>query len=92
MRAPDPKPAGTWDFYGACAPDDETGMASRRANESFTLGCFQWVPMARGEGTKAGKVQKRIRGASGNPAAAFNAARAYCAERNGAPSEEPAHG
>lgn len=83
MREPEPKAAGTWDFYGACAPaENADGTYGYVGGETFTLGCFQWVPMARGKKVKKGKVQYRVKGISTDPAAAFKAARDFCAKKN----------
>lgn len=83
MNPPEPKPAGTWDFYGACAPQVfADGRVQRVQSETFTLGIFQWVPRARGKGTKPGLVQRRIRGRSDNPLRAFADARQFCDENN----------
>lgn len=71
------KPAGTWDFDGACAP----GRAHGR-HRTFSLGCFQWIPKASGKGTKRGKVVKRFVGLTDDPESAFEQARAWCTERN----------
>ena len=83
MKDPEPKPAGTWDFKGACAPTHiRGGKYSGGIGETFSLGCFQWVPMARGAGTKPGKVSYRVKGMRHDPAPAFNAAAEYCARKN----------
>jgi hypothetical protein len=52
----DPKPY-EWDFDGACAPGAEWS-----GRESFSVGIFQWVPKAGGEGVKRSKVIRRIKG------------------------------
>ena len=83
MKTPDPKPAGTWDFKGSCAPTHiGDGQYSGGMGECFSLGCFQWVAMARGKRTKPGKVVHRVRGMRHDPAPAFKAAADYCARRN----------
>lgn len=84
MKDPEPKPAGTWDFRGACAPEPlpDGGFRKNGMSETFTLGCFQWVPLARGKGTKAGRVVYRVKGHTSAPAAAFAAAEAYCVRKN----------
>lgn len=84
MREPTPKPAGTWDFYGACAPNEDARELSMQ--ETFTLGCFQWVSMARGRGVKRGKVQYRVKGSTRSPREAYDEARAFCAKKNAQPT------
>lgn len=81
MRMPEPKPAWTWDFYGACAPNEDDAVAHAR-QETFTLGCFQWEPKSRGPGVKKGKVRYRVKGKMDDPKKAFDAARDYCARKN----------
>ena len=83
MKHPDPKPAGTWDFYGGCAPTrNPNGTFRQGCGDSFTLGCFQWAPLARGKGTKRGKVAYRVKGLASDPQPAFDAAEAWCAKKN----------
>jgi hypothetical protein len=79
---PDPKPAGTWDFYGACAPYEHGPIRRSGHQESFTLGVFQWVKRAGGKRTKRGKVVYRVKGRVDAPAEAYDAARAFCARKN----------
>lgn len=84
MREPTPKPAGTWDFYGACAPYQRADGSFEPGyhSDTFTLGCFQWVPMSDPRHTKKGKVVKRFKGRSDDPKPAFDAARAWCAAQS----------
>ena len=54
-----PKPAGTWDYYGEGDPAHHpNGIPIWR---TFTVGVFQWVPKS-GGGTKKSKSIKRIKG------------------------------
>ena len=64
-----PKPEGTWDYYGACAPGNREFSYSYN---TFTLGIFQWV--ASKSGTKRGKVVRRIKGYASAPFTAFDEA------------------
>ena len=78
---PDPK-AGEWDFDGSCAPHCAgAGWGSHYL--TFTLGIFQWVPKANGEGLKRGKVIRRVKGYTASPDEAFEKARQIVAELNG---------
>lgn len=79
MKMPTPKAAGTWDFYGACAPSEDSSLTMQ---DTFTLGCFQWEPMARGKGTKKGKVKYRVKGNASDPKQAYDQARHFCARKN----------
>jgi len=73
---------GKWDYDGACDPldgGDYTGM------ETFTLGCWQWVPRGRGGngiGLKPGKVQYRVKGHVGTPEDAHYRAKRWCDGKN----------
>jgi hypothetical protein len=71
---------GMWDFAGSCAPPEHGARLT--SQETFTLGCFQWVRIARGKKLKKGKVQYRVKGNASDPAPAYVAARAYCAKKN----------
>ena len=73
-----PKPAGTWDYYAGAAPGGGHWSADC---QTFSAGCFQWVPKKNG-GTKRGRVQHRVRGPIGNPSEVFEAAREYCERKN----------
>ena len=52
------KPAGTWDYYGACDP------AYRRfhSNGGFSVGVFRWQHTADGRSTKRGLIVQRFTG------------------------------
>lgn len=73
--------AGMWDFDGACAPCE--GSEGRSLQETFTLGVFQWVPMASGKRLKRGKVVYRVKGTcDGNGIReAHDKAREFCAKK-----------
>jgi len=84
MKHPEPKPAGTWDYFGACAPTPKEGGgfdSFMHGQETFTLGCFVWEPKAR-SGTKRGKVVYRVKGFVSDPQAALDIAEAWCRKRN----------
>ena len=88
MQDPKPKAAGTWDFRGAYAPEPmNDGTYRGGSGDNFTLGCFQWVPKSRGEGTKMGRVTYRVKGSRYSPAKAFTHAKRFCAEKNAASQE-----
>ena len=75
---------GMWDFAGSCAPGEEGGTVLT-SQETFTLGCFQWVRRGKdgqGKGLKKGKVQYRIKGHVSDPERAYRDARNYCARKN----------
>ena len=72
---------GEWDFDGSCAPKEDSSGRSY-GQETFTLGCFQWVKMARGKRLKKGKVQYRVKGHVTEAAEAYRKAREYCAKKN----------
>lgn len=57
-----PKPAGTWDWYGTYDP------AHQRPADSvlFSVGVFQWLAK-KGSGVKRGKSVARFSGSSGHP-------------------------
>ena len=50
--------AGTHGVDGACAP----GQGSWASQQTFSVGVFEWLPKARGQGTKRGKVKVRVKG------------------------------
>jgi len=76
---------GMWDFAGSCAPAEGHAAAGWPMQETFSLGCFQWVRRGKngtGTGLKPGKVQYRIKGRVDNSAEAYERARAFCAKKN----------
>jgi hypothetical protein len=70
-----------WDFSGHCAPRENWKCGSPW--QTFSLGIFQWVPKASGEGLKRGKVVRRVSGKRSDPKPVYDAARAICDELNG---------
>ena len=70
-----------WDFSGQCAPSESWSGGS--IYRTFSLGIFQWVPKASGEGLKRGKVVRRVSGKRSDPKPVYDAARAICDELNG---------
>ena len=60
------------DFDGECVP---TGASAWR---TFSVGVFQWVPTAGGQGLKRSPVKYRIRGDASNPEPTFARAREVC--------------
>lgn len=85
MKRPEDAREGEWDFDGACAPAEGSSVGAYGAQQTFTLGCFQWVRRGKdgqGKGLKKGKVVYRIKGDVTDSAAAYERARAHCAKRN----------
>lgn len=68
-----------WAWAGQCAP----GKAGSRRYETFSVGCFQWLPRSDG-GLKKGKVVERFQGRTDAPDEVYARAAAWCAERNAA--------
>lgn len=73
-----PKEAGTWDWFGACAP---AGNQHYVAHVTFSVGVFQWVGKQSG-GTKRGKIVKRISGSVYEPQSVYDEANAECDRRS----------
>lgn len=76
---------GEWDFHGACAPKEDGSSKFYNGQDTFTLGCFQWV--RRGKSgqfpeLKKGPVKYRVKGMVTNPKPAYETAREYCAKKN----------
>ena len=72
---------GEWDFSGAWAPKEDGSTPIHNGQQTFSLGCFQWVK-AKSGGLKQGKIMWRVKGQVSEPRSAHEAARAYCAKRN----------
>lgn len=74
-----PKPAGTWDWYGAYDPAHrkQWGM------QTFSIGVFQWLPKKEG-GVKRGKSVARFTGPIGQAQDIYAQARAFIAQQEGA--------
>lgn len=68
-----PKPAGTWDWYGSGDPAHNP----RNRFSSFTLGIFQWLPKKSGQGTKRGKAVMRVSGYVARPQSAYREAQVW---------------
>ena len=81
MEQLEPKPAGTWDYRGACSPNFGSFY---RHQETFSLGVFQWQARSGRKGTKPGKVVKRFTGQCADPGPAYAAAQDYCSRMNAA--------
>lgn len=85
MKKPEDAHEGEWDFDGACAPAEGSTVGAFAGQQTFTLGCFQWVRRGKdgqGKGLKKGKVVYRIKGDVADSASAYERARAHCAKRN----------
>ena len=67
---------GDWDFDGCCAPNSPCAFS----NTTFSIGIFQWIPKSDGKGIKRGKVVKRIKGYSSEPAIVFKMAEQWIKE------------
>jgi len=80
-----PKPAGTWDWYGELDPAHE----KNHGYHTFSIGVFQWVPKWDGKKTKKGKSVKRFSAPIHAPEEAYSKARAFIAAQVSA-TEEPA--
>ncbi|KQR35175.1 hypothetical protein [Deinococcus sp. Leaf326] len=76
-----PKPAGTWDWYGAYDPAHPRPAGTAL----FSVGVFQWLPKT-GQGVKRGKSVARFSGFSGQPQIVYDQARAWITERTKNPS------
>jgi len=61
------------DFYGSCAP----GKGSSNWG-TFSVGIFEWLEKASGNGLKRSPVKYRIKGRVSNPDAVYNRAREVC--------------
>lgn len=73
MKKPEPGPVGTHAFYGACAPLG----GFRNTAETFSVGCFEWIP-ASGGGTKRGPVKVRIKGWTSHSQVVYDFAAEIC--------------
>ncbi len=51
-----------WDFGGECDPLKRGGGKWSASIRTFSLGIFQWLPKANGNGLKRGKVVQRVKG------------------------------
>lgn len=97
MKAPTPSRvsgqeprAYLWDYDGACAPGQ-----TYPARRTFSVGIFQWLPKANGEGLRRSRVVERIYGTIHEANAVYASAKAECSRRNreeNRKSLESAHG
>lgn len=78
---------GKWDFSGSCAPS-ENGSAVWAGQQTFSLGCFQWVKRKSGKGFRPGKVRYRIKGHVSEPQIAYAKAREFCDKKNASEATE----
>ncbi len=65
------------DFSGSYASPNRCEYFT---NETFSVGCFQWVKKANGKGLKKSAVKFRVKGPSSAPELVFNAAKEICSE------------
>ena len=62
--------AGKHGFYGSCAPGT-AGVLHYSAQETFSVGVFQWESKNNGRGCKRRAVKVRVKGPFGNPSAVY---------------------
>lgn len=78
MKKRKPQPY-EWDWFGSCDPGRSFGIRV----ETFSVGCFQWIPRANvRHGLKRGKVVKRFTGSTSYPKDVYKRAQAWCDEQN----------
>lgn len=75
-----PKPAGTWDYYGSSDPAHTRTGFVRTEFVSFSLGVFQWVPKYDVRKTKRGPIQGRVSGLVEAAETVYEAARKKIAD------------
>lgn len=66
-----------FDFEGEYDPLNPNRI-NLRHSKTFSVGVFQWIPMANGKGLKKSKCLKRIRGISARPEIVHEKARQEC--------------
>ncbi len=72
---------GRHDFSGACAPGPQQDKwAEAGLFRTFSVGIFEALPRASGNGTKRGPVKVRVIGSMSDPEAVFARARLICAQ------------
>lgn len=71
--------AGKHDFDGNCAPSAD-GVLTYTAQETFSVGIFEWVPTSSGKGCKRGAVKVRVKGPFSDPEKVYSKARAIAGE------------
>lgn len=62
------------DFDGSCAPR-ANGVPKYTAQETFSVGIFQWIPRHNGEGCKRSAVKVRVKGRCNRPDSVYAKAR-----------------
>lgn len=77
LRQKEPQ-AYSFDYDGSCRPNNAN--VSHGWNNTFSVGIFQWVPMASGKGLKRSAVVHRIRGYSSNPQEVYDKAEKWIGE------------
>ena len=68
------KEAYKHDYSGSCAP--ECNDANRW--DTFSVGCFQWIPKTSGQGLKKSAVKFRVKGYVSNPEKVYQKAAEIC--------------
>lgn len=78
-----PKPAGTWDWYGSLDPAHHRQWSGM---ETFSIGVFQWMPKgpSRPGKTKKGKSVKRFTAPVHAPHEAYEKAAKFIAAQENA--------
>lgn len=69
--------AGKHGFSGCCAPKD--GTATSYTYKGFSVGCFEWMPKAKGKGLKRSKAKVRVYGSVNRPEEVYERAKIVCA-------------
>ena len=67
---------GTHGWSGSCAPG---GLCPYRT-ETFSVGCFEWLPSAKQGTAKKGKCKVRVYGQTDNPQPVYEEAERICRE------------
>ncbi|WP_162865888.1 hypothetical protein [Deinococcus wulumuqiensis] len=83
-----PKPAGTWDWWGKFDP--VRGMHNWSGMVTFSIGVFQWQPCGKSRPgqTRKGKAVKRFTAPLAAPHEAYDAARAWIAQQEAEPKQD----
>lgn len=79
-----PKPVGTWDWYGAYDPAHRKQWGMK----SFSIGVFQWLPKKEG-GVKRGKSVTRFMGPVAQASGVYAQARAFISLQEQRPHPTP---
>lgn len=82
-----PKPAGTWDWYGSLDPAHHQG---HQWMNTFSIGVFQWIPAGKSRPgqTKKGKSVKRFSAPVHAPHEAYEAATKFIEAQEALSAEE----